>query len=104
MINVSEFICVYMYLAGCLCVCVCVCVCVYVCVCVCPGPLCGDSWCGSDPGWKEASCFFMSPFPQFPGPFGSSQVSSASGSENQGDMFWDRVGNSLCVCKNVPHL
>ena len=34
------------------------CVCVCVCVCVCPGPLCGDSWCGSDPGWKEASSLF----------------------------------------------
>lgn len=30
-----------------------------MCVCVCPGPLCGDSWCGSDPGWKEASRFFF---------------------------------------------
>ncbi|CAB1417541.1 unnamed protein product [Pleuronectes platessa] len=37
-------------------------------------PLCGDSWCGTGPGWKEASRFFIPPFPQFPGPFRSSKL------------------------------
>lgn len=71
--------------------------CISQAVCVCPGPLCGDSWCGSDSGWKEGPCLFMSPFPQFPGTFGTSQVLSASGSENEGDLFWDWAGNAFFV-------
>lgn len=91
--NAGGCICIFMSLVSC-----------FFGMCVCPGPLCGDSWCGSDPGWKEALCFFVSPFPSIHGGhLGPLRFLSASGSENEGGTFWDWIRNSRSIGKNAPH-